>query len=193
MLAHELRTPVTSLGLSVELMRPEAMSLSEAGQTAFLRVVDDSVRLRRLVEKSREYLSIESDVTTEKVDVEAVIREACADLDVEIAIEEKSGEIDTNRFWLGVGIRNLVENAVHHGKPPVTVTWAKRSGQWELSITDHGSWSHLQYKEMKRDFAKGNASRGSGMGLGIALRAFEKLGSSVLFSDNPTCFTIKFR
>lgn len=55
-LTHELRTPIASLGLTVEGFRRQFEALPESLYDEFRRLCEDSRRLRQLAEASKDYL-----------------------------------------------------------------------------------------------------------------------------------------
>ncbi|CFW11397.1 his Kinase A domain protein [Vibrio cholerae HC-46B1] len=57
LLTHELRTPITSLGFTVESLRSQFDELSPKAQESLWRLMADHQRLAQLSETSSHYLS----------------------------------------------------------------------------------------------------------------------------------------
>jgi signal transduction histidine kinase len=91
---------------------------------------------------------------------------------VDAAVEGEPVEIVGDATLLRRMIRNLLENAVRHGAPPVEISVATRSGQAVLDVSDRGQG--IPTPELGRVFEpfyrpKGRSEEAGGWGLGLAL------------------------
>lgn len=73
-------------------------------------------------------------------------------------------------------LRNLLENALKHGAPPVEIGLSREAGEWVVTVCDHGAGlPETELESIKHPFRRGEAARtgaqGSGLGLAIAERA----------------------
>jgi len=96
-------------------------------------------------------------------------------------------------YWLGICISNLIDNASKHGRPPCKISVIPTAEGLKLSIEDAGNLLKRDYLKLKREFVKGNASNGMGLGLSIVASTLKKLGHSLEFFENPTRFQITIR
>ncbi len=190
MLAHELRTPVSALALELETLREQEAQLPEREQSALLRAFDATERLRRLSELSRRYLDASSpgllSMTPQTIPSlhEFLTEEArSAPGEVTLEFEAPDAPFRTDAGWLSFCLRNLLNNAFAHGKPPVRLSLraAPSSGGWELRLSDEG----IVKKSAK--------SQGLGLGLSLVERVSRELGFEFTRSEGPTCFTLRLK
>ncbi len=196
-LAHELRTPATSIGLSLESLRNDFERLSGDGQSAYLRIADDVRRLMRLIEGSKSYLNANSGqrYAKERIDISAFLQkliEPYGDAVVFFAPKETVFAL-SHPYWLGICISNLIENAFKHGRPPCQISITSIGDSLQLKIEDAGNLSKKDYLKLRKEFVKGATSSGMGLGLSIVLSTLKKLGHSLDFFEAPTRFQITIR
>jgi hypothetical protein len=199
-LSHELRTPLTGLLLKLETLLGKLESFDDDSQEKLLRISNDAQRLRRLIEMSRNYLSAGHRNNIAKIKNHTILslNDFLSDFSLqrddrfEISfIElEKDVQLKTDPYWFQVCIKNLIENARVHGKPPVELQVVEKSGHLEISVKDMGVCEFVSLNEMQKEFLKGNQSEGTGLGLNIVSRITKELGFKLKFSVSPTCFTI---
>lgn len=98
-------------------------------------------------------------------------------------------------------IRNLVQNALHHGAPPVVVTVEPLpNGGALLSVEDHGAGipaaeGERVFEPFYRPSGHGEASGGWGLGLSLVRQIAERHGASVRHetpTDGGTRFVVRF-
>ncbi len=84
---------------------------------------------------------------------------------------------------LGRAIRILLDNAVRHGRPPVTVTVVTGDGRVRLAVRDSGAGLPPGSEERVFErFYRADAARsgeGSGLGLSIARAIIEAHGGTI--------------
>ncbi len=184
MLAHEFRTPVTALQLSLEALRKDFDRLPPSAQEGFLHASEQVVKLGRLVEASRGYLSAKEfqlnpvTVPSLREFLEGALGEhegrfnlACAD-----------GPARIDPYWTALCVRNLVENALLHGEPPVLVRVEKGSGGLSIAVEDAGPGPNAT--------AAVDRKPGLGLGLGIVRTAARAMGGDLVFRPDPTTFVL---
>lgn len=199
-LAHELRTPVTGLALHVETLRGEFDAFSEAGQDAFMRISGDVARLRRLIEASRQYLNAFSGncliclapQTLPSVSewVHSVVEPYEA---VTLSFSGEDGSFRIDSHWLGICLKNLIENALQHGVSPVSVSVIRRDAVLELHVEDNGSLAGKKLGELTAAFAKGAGSQGLGIGLSLVQSIVLEMGGEFSLQYCPSRFSIVVR
>ncbi|MEL6341233.1 MAG: HAMP domain-containing sensor histidine kinase [Myxococcota bacterium] len=192
-LSHELRTPATSLALSVEPIRSSFDSLPDALQPAFLRICDNVQRLQRMVEASSHYLRGEagciSPVTVP--DVAALLDDLATGHQVSfcIALEAMPARIDS--YWLGICVRNLIQNARQHGASPVEFEAHADRDTLVITITDGGVGLSMPFARAKALFSHRDESPGLGLGLSITARIARAMGGSLSHAPSPTRFILR--
>ncbi len=190
-LTHELRTPATSLTLALEPLRADFDQLSGSGQDAFLRLCDEVQRLHRMVEGSRRYLEGGARLDRRRLDsVNEFLEGLVASMQdrVELSPLEPDGAAFVDPHWLSVCLKNLMENALAHGAPPVRLWALRRGDRLELGVEDGGT---LPRSFAVRPFGKGAASTGLGLGLSITQHLAERMGGELTWSVRPTSFRLE--
>lgn len=196
-LTHEFRTPVASLLLLIERLNKKIADLDEDSQETFLRISSEVFRLQRLVEMSKNYLKAEQKLGVVKFSVAQIssinefVTEVIAPYE-ELHPNEiifKKLEVDRSFkgdiYWISIVIKNLVENALVHGKPPVNVELGMAKDRLTIKVSDQGECSFEGLTEMTKEFVKGNKSSGSGLGLNIVSSIIEEMGGKIDFKSKP--------
>jgi two-component system osmolarity sensor histidine kinase EnvZ len=57
---------------------------------------------------------------------------------VEVKVDCEEARVDVDSSRLEQALRNLLSNAIHHGRPPVEVVGRRSAGIYRLAIIDHG-------------------------------------------------------
>lgn len=191
--AHELRTPITAIGLQLETLRSDVccgdtrdrFTQLELGIQRAQRLVDQLLRL------SRQQEAPASDPSPAEVDVPSVLRESINGL---IALAEQR-RIDLGLLPGPTGpvtlrgspadlrsvLDNLIENALHHcpegGVVDVRLTRDDQRLAVEVIDSGPGIPPELTERVFDRFFrVPGNGTRGSGLGLAIARSAASRCG-----------------
>jgi signal transduction histidine kinase len=187
--SHELRTPLTRIRLGLEL------AAVEPGRKAELE--RDIAELDQLVEEI--LLASRLDATDklnvdEATDLVALAAEECAHYP-DCSLDGEAVTVRGDPTLLRRMIRNLLENAQRHGKPPITVRVTRQGGSAELAVADHGAV--IPDAERERLFAPfyraPGTSGGQGTGLGLALVrqiARRHHGDVAYTPGQGSCFTV---
>lgn len=200
-LSHEIRTPTTSLALSLEPIRRQFDDLPEGAQSAFLRICDNVQRLQRVVEASKQYLRGQvngREIQFNRTSIPSVrdfVGGILEGYDREIALVE-SNEIAAVRldpYWVSVCIRNLIDNAVGHGADPIAVLLSRQGGDLTVTVQDERAGSRLSFKEMTAPFSRAQTSHGLGLGLAVVKQLMFAMGGSLRYQGVPTRFSLVFR
>lgn len=193
--AHELRTPLTVLDL-----RLQRAQLS-GGEIDWASIQDDLARMKRLVSQLLDLARKESASRPNRVPVNLarIAREAVAAILPLAEAHDRLVTVDAPEPVPTKGdpddlrdmVRNLVENALYHGRGTIEVTVAaieQQSGHSRspialIRVTDEGEY----IPEERRDalferFRKGDsAKRGSGLGLTIVRQVARSHGGDARF------------
>jgi signal transduction histidine kinase len=195
--AHDLRTPLTGMAVTAQLLEQQMDDLPEPARRAAIVLVRDVERLRELVldllELSRldagadpvrtEALDVRAAVTTtlESLPLPAIIK-LVVDMDEDLGVEAERGRL--RRV-----IANIVGNSAVHGGETITVT-ARREGD-EIAIDVHDDGPGIDPDQAERifdRFYKSDTSRtqgGSGLGLAIAREHARAMGGDIDLDPGP--------
>jgi signal transduction histidine kinase len=189
--SHELRTPMTSLTLSLQTL----LQTAQAGKTLDPKVSANLVnlafrqgeRLTRLIRDLLDVSRIETDQlrpTIATVDLDELVREVAARFapdfararcEVIVSCERRAiGQWD--RSHLDQVVSNLLSNAIKFGPgKPIELRTGEDAGSAWLSVTDHGiGIEPSQQPEIFERFARAVSARHYG-GLGLGLYISRKL------------------
>jgi signal transduction histidine kinase len=164
--SHELRTPLARIRMGVELLKGAADTKQKEGLQRDIVELDQLIGELLLTSRLDAVQERDDD---EDVDLLALAAEECArypDVELDGTSCTLRGDPDLLRRML----RNLLDNAMKHGLPPVQVTLSAHAGI-RLVVTDRGP--AIAEEERERLFApffRRSASRPlAGTGLGLAL------------------------
>jgi signal transduction histidine kinase len=183
--AHEIRTPLTSLQLSIqlELRRLAQGTVSVEEIIATLRRIDDQARrLGRLVSQLLDISRIQSgrlaiDRTPTNLvqlvdDAVASARSRAPDSVVLLSPSEAI-RADVDPLRLEQVLTNLIDNALKYGGQggPIAVELARNGQNAVISVRDHGPGIAVTDRDriFERFFRGHGQNHSSGMGLGLAI------------------------
>ncbi len=187
--SHELRTPLARIRLGLELVatHPERKVELERDIAELDQLVDEILLVSRL--DATEQLDVGEDV-----DLAALAAEECARYD-DCSVEAKPVMVRGDPMLLRRMIRNLVENAHLHGKPPIEVTVARQDDRALLNVLDHGPVIVEDARE--RLFSAfyripgRSGTKGSGLGLALVRQIARRHGGDVAYDpDRGSSFTV---
>ena len=180
--SHELRTPLSRIRIGVDLLRQTGDPKYEA------ELIRDIAELDLLVDEILLASRLDATKTLgqrESVDLLALTAEECARYDG-AALDGEPTIIDGDPRLLRRLVRNLLENAVLHGKPPIDVRLTRVGGHVALDVRDHGPG--IPEADRERVFIPfqqlGGDAKGSGLGLAL-VRQIARLhgGDAVAMAD----------
>jgi two-component system sensor histidine kinase QseC len=191
--AHELRTPLAVLSLRLQKARQDGVvewDVLDRDMLQMKRLVDQLLALARADAEA-----MPSD--TGHTNLSRVIRETVADI---MPLYEAAGRrlsVDLqDEVYLATGeparhvLRNLLENALNHGRGKVKVRLLHGPRGTYVDVADEGPTRDPDdFEEMFQRFRKGRQSEsGSGLGLAIVRRTMENIGGSarILLAENFT-------
>lgn len=217
-LAHEVRTPVAAIQMVLEELRPEYDALSDAGKDAFFGLLAGVQRLGRVVDASSVYLKTNErlsflaegtgkpephigsaprspHVTPSGVtSLQDCLFQVAQEFNQDIVFEDLECDIalPVQPFWLTLCVRNLLRNALVHGKKPVVLKALVTSKNVHIFVEDSGTGAIPQLTTLVRPFHKGGTSEGLGLGLAIVSKVVSGMRGSLRLGQNPTRFEIIF-
>ncbi|SCF19858.1 sensor histidine kinase [Micromonospora chokoriensis] len=201
--AHELRTPVTSLVAAASLLREHLDRLPDDARPAARLLVDDVVRLRRLVEDLMEISRLDAgreQLEVGPVDVSALLHGivAARGWSDRVLVGGEAGTLRTDRRRLERVLANLVANAVEHGGGEIRAIAVRAGPLVVFEVTDQGPGIPAEHLSLVFDrFHQVDRSRsapGSGLGLAIAREHAALLGGVLTVRSGPgsgACFRLE--
>jgi PAS domain S-box-containing protein len=174
--AHELRTPTAVIEGSASLLQEQWNRLTEADRVQLLSGISTSAhRLQRLVTDLATASRLQSDALVlrpEEVSLTTLLttsieRTRAANNGVQVRLDlhdEVTFVADAGR--VAQAIDNLLDNAIRHGRAPVTVTGSATDTGVEIKICDSGPGVPAELTAQLFDrFAVAGRTGGTGLGL----------------------------
>ena len=165
--SHELRTPLARIRLAVEMLKTSADAKTKAGLEQDIAELDALVDEILLASRLDAVKQIQN---TEDIDLLALAAEECSRYD-DVQLEGTPITLRGDARLLRRLLRNLLENAKRHGKPPTLMRVTHDDATARLTVWDSGSGP--QQAEFERLFTPfyrpSNGRNGPGTGLGLAL------------------------
>lgn len=192
-LTHELRTPLTSVRLQTE-----AIAAGEPTQELIDRLLVDTHRLESQIDKTLELARIEGGGTLAEQAIRfdawlertlrAIVTAEGEGAELEITLARELPPVRGDTAALQLILRNLVENSIRHGdREPIhlRVEAVKSARGVDVVYRDDGRGYPGDVAKLGRMFARGEASRGTGVGLYLVRVLMERMGGSVDFANAP--------
>lgn len=171
--SHELRSPLTRIRMSVELMGLEASPLQRQEIARSIgeldQLIDEILWASRLDSHEAQTEPLE------EVDLLGLAAEECARIGAQLQEPPPdSGALvlQGSLRLLRRLLRNLLENAARHGGQPVTLTIDRQGADLRLQVCDGGPGVPPAYRErIFEPFFRlpGASEKAGGVGLGLAL------------------------
>ncbi len=193
--SHELRSPLARLRMAIDLYE-QAPSDSRKSE-----IVRNLAELDALVEEillASRLDHVDRLDHAEPVDLLALATEEGARNDIEVA--GTPATIMGDAKLLGRLVRNLMQNALRHGAPPVDVTISRKEDHAELRVRDHGvgipeGESTRVFEPFYRPSGRSERSGGWGLGLALVRQIARYHGATVHYESPPdggACFVVTF-
>lgn len=189
---HDLKTTIASLVLQAEAVRedlPEA-----AGNPNLQRIMTDAVRLQLQLENALFLTETDAAVLIEDIDVRAmvdVLREDWPELRIDV---KGDGRVKADRRAFDSILRNLLQNAVVHGRARTVTIDVRRggSGAIEIVLADDGIGASTDVSTaLDRPFVRPSATSGSGVGLYVCRGLLRQMNGHIrLLGGRPAGFTV---
>ncbi|MFJ3505105.1 DUF4118 domain-containing protein [Streptomyces sp. NPDC090135] len=196
--SHDLRTPLASIKASVSSLRSDDVEWSEQDRAELLEGIEAGAdRLDHLVGNLLDMSRLRTGTVAplmRVVDLDEVVPMALGgvpDGSAELDIPETLPMVEVDKGLLERAVANIVENAVKYSPDgvPVAVAASTLGDRVELRVVDRGPGVPDEAKDgIFEPFQRfGDAPRGSGVGLGLAVaRGFvEAMGGTLGAEDTP--------
>jgi signal transduction histidine kinase len=165
--SHELRTPLARIRMTVELMKQGADPRRKQDLERDIAELD--ALIDEILLASRLDTVTERDAN-EEVDLLALASEECSRYD-EAELDGQPVTVHGDGRLLRRMIRNLLENARRHGRPPIEVHVRGAAGTAEISVSDRGPGvPETERESVFEPFHRSpGAGERAGAGLGLTL------------------------
>jgi signal transduction histidine kinase len=185
-ISHDLRSPITSLRLQVELMK------DREARGKMLETLED---MQRMTEATLAFARDEASTEESRsVDLSALIDSLCQDLG-DMGMEVKFESIEKTPYicrpsGLKRAIRNVIENAVTYGGR-ARVTLQQDDTEFRIDIQDDGPGIPEQdFERVFQPFVRLEESRnkqtgGIGLGMAIARSIVRNHGGDISLANTP--------
>ncbi len=201
-LAHELKTPLTSLKASVSALLTDPSRLS-ADQRELLSIVDEETdRLNRLVSEVLQMARIEAGrlrLNRKACSAETLIRAALDDAkrllegrEIQMRVAPRLPPVNADAELIETVLRHLLDNATKYSPPgkPIGISAEPENRDVRISVTDQGSGlTEQQLSLVFEKYYRGARTRdsvpGIGMGLAIARDIIVAHGGRIWVESSP--------
>ncbi|MGH9133588.1 MAG: ATP-binding protein [Ilumatobacteraceae bacterium] len=204
--SHELRSPLTTLAASVEVMESRREEMPDRAQAALDLLKSDVTRFQGLVEDLLEISRFDAgairlhleELLVAEVVRHAVVVSSLPDTSVTVSERAERVLIRGDRRRLARVVANLIDNARIHGggEPEVEIAEVDEPGapvtHVQIAVSDHGAGvpadeRDLVFERFARGGGAGRRSGSDGAGLGLALvdEHVRMHGGRVWIEDRP--------
>ncbi len=184
--AHELRSPLTSLRLRLDLLADDDGSDRTLTRQYVGKMQRDVDYLQHLSEHLLTLASVEEGEPADRtrVDLGPVLRELAddmtmtirqADLMFQVVVPEHLPCVQVNTDQIRMAVRNLLDNAIKYSHPGGTIALSARSDEQvlEVEVADNGigipsdALPHVFERFYRADRARARKLGGAGLGLAL--------------------------
>ncbi|MBV8474932.1 MAG: HAMP domain-containing histidine kinase, partial [Hyphomicrobiales bacterium] len=188
--SHELRSPLARLRMAIELWSIEPTA---AMRQEILRNLAESDQLVEEILLASRLNHPGAPNARARVDLLGLAAEEAARFEDGMASASGAGEtveIEGDATLLRRVIRNLLENAAKHGRPPIRIAVTRRPNAARIVVTDGGQGIAPDERErvfepFYRPSGRGEAAGGWGLGLSLVRQIAERHGGAAFCEAEP--------
>lgn len=197
--SHDLQEPLRTMGVYAQLLTRRWQDRMDADSEQFLNfIVDAARRMQALVDDVLAFSNVGRVAKTlrEPVNLEEVMRQVCANL--QLAIAETGASVTHDALPVVHGtemtplLQNLIGNAIKYRKPgtqpQVHVSAVRQDEMWTISVMDNGIGIGPEHaEEVFAPFKRlhGREIPGTGIGLALCRRIVEGQGGRIWVEPRP--------
>ena len=196
--SHELRSPLTTLTTSVQILQRRRDELTPVSREALDLAVAELKRFRSVLEDLLELGRLDAGVElreSAQVDAHELVRQALTasgrstDLLAPTSDDGRKLTVEVDKQQLNRALVNLFENADLHGGGLVGVRVGSTDESVIIDVDDHGPGvPKVDRKRMFERFVRGGSRRslpGAGLGLSLVAETARSHGGGVTCTDAP--------
>lgn len=202
--AHEIRNPLTSLRMTVQMLQQRAGNADKTTQEAYAIVLSEIDRLALAVE---ELMTVARPRPAQRVptDLNKLVSDTLTFMDRQLSHARVKGvadldsglppeiQIDPNK--IRQLLVNLILNAqqaiVRDGTITVKTAWNAAAGQAQICVIDTGPGVPAEVRDKLFDLFVSTKAGGGGLGLAIAKQIAEEHGGAIAYETSPKGTTFK--
>lgn len=196
--SHDLRTPLAVITAAATSAADPAVPIAARAEL-LESIVSEARRLERMLANllqltrlatgtvpHREWIPLDELVGGALTRLE----QALGDRALEVAVGELEVAVDPVLFE--VALVNLIENAIKHGAPPITIAARRTAAGTELEIVDRGPGFPAEAAErLFEKFYRASAAPGAGLGLAV-VRAIVLAHGGAVVAERPAAGGARF-
>jgi len=202
--SHQLRTPLSSLKWSLNLLMGGKLDKIDIKQKEYLKIIEESnERMIKLVNDLLDVSRIEQgrlDLKPERVSLPNLIKDLISEMTplaqannvlIELEIDDNLPDVFADSARLRLAIGNLIDNAIRYikEKGKVKIKLTKKNNQVKCQIEDNGVGipDYQKNQVFQKFFRSENIMKyqikGTGLGLFIAKAIIEASGGKIGFTS----------
>jgi two-component system, OmpR family, sensor kinase len=192
--SHELRSPLTRLRLAIDL---QADSPSEARRAEIIRNLEEIDALIEEILLASRLDRADAPLSLDTIDLSAIAADEAERLS--LTFDGAPLRMQGDAVLLRRLIRNLLENAVKHGAPPVELKLEPQGQSLLLTLRDHGAGvaeadQARIFEPFFRPRGRSESAGGWGLGLSLVRQITERHGGTIACTNAPgggALFTVR--
>ena len=190
--SHEFKTPISTLRGTLELLQDDA-DMPPEQRTRFLENAhSELLRMSSLVDGLLALARAEEASAREPLALQALLEDVVSRYP-EATLTGQAADIRADGRQVEALVTNLLENALQHGAPPITVAAFTTSEQTGFTVSDAGAGiSEANLARLFDRFFTTDRRQGTGLGLALARAICRAHGGDIAAQSAPgeTTFTV---
>ncbi len=185
-MTHEIKTPISTIGLACEMLRDDTVSQDAESRANFIGIIaDENQRMRVLVEtilQSAKMSNKNFSINPKPIDINKIVEHVMQSF--KLTINNRNGRIDTilnaepptivaDELHITNLLYNLVDNGIKYStnEPHIVIETERQNGRFILRVKDHGiGISKADQRHVFEKFYRvstGNVHNVKGFGIGL--------------------------
>ena len=187
---HDLKTSLTSLRLQAEALREDLPAASD--NPNLRRMLKDSVRLQLQLENALTLATTDGAIFIEAIDLRTLVDYLRDDFPELMIVTAGDARVRADRRALESVLRNLLQNAVVHGRATrVSLEMNRRPSGIEIVISDDGAGASSDLSmALDRPFVRPTTTSGSGVGLYVCGRLLAQMHGRIELRRGTPGFSV---
>jgi two-component system sensor histidine kinase KdpD len=192
--SHDLRTPLAVITGAATTLRDDGDKISAATRAELLAsIVEDARRLERVLANLLQLTRVETGLepSREWVPADEVVGAALTRL--EDALRGRAVEVDVPTdllLWIDPVLFeqvliNLIENALKHAAPPLSISVKRTDGTIVIEVADRGPGLPRPAAQLFEKFVRASTAPGVGLGLAVVRAVVVAHGGAVTAENRP--------